>query len=525
MRYPTLFYAAFTTKLGRLYPYESVTSLFLASISNFAMPAIGRVPYALASILSTRAEVASLHTTSMISGASWALPEYKGPHKVGTRLIEVPLAQEYRIALPYCSRLRTLKARIFYPASKVTTQCSDLEAHPVWATPEQISGFAKFSGLPGATTLLQAPLTYLLSSVRLPAYTDAPLLNPTAKMPVVVFSPGLGGTDTLYSAVCGNLASFGVIVYVIEHRDCSASSTIIREEGQADEDIPYFSPVKQEIPENRERSTYMLAHRCFELNLLVHILKQDSRLQADCLDWEKVSLMGHSFGGATIVHALDTERAPLLDKEGKPIELPEIPIDLVSMPKAAIALDIWTQPLPSRVNLQVPLLHLVSEEFAAWPVNHDRLLSYCTVFEAAQKARESSLESVDHAVSSSSCNAEMEYCVVKDSLHLSQSDAGVLFPKLTAALARKQKSPHRVLLDNVHQSLQFLDRFGVLHYDKTLSGYDSSHSATHVSSPRSSLDEPSTLPFAKQRESSWMSWLGVLSSRVVPWHVSVPAVA
>lgn len=45
--------------------------------------------------------------------------------------------------------------------------------------------------------------------------------------PVVVFSHGLGGSRTMYSTVCGDLASHGLVVVALEHRDGSGARTYV----------------------------------------------------------------------------------------------------------------------------------------------------------------------------------------------------------------------------------------------------------------------------------------------------------
>lgn len=387
--------------------------------------------------------------------AEWLLPAFAGPHQVGTRLVETPLPKAKRIELPYCPRTRTLKYRVFYP-----TDATD-GARAVWASAEQVAGFASFAGVPSLTGLLHRTFGYMLSGIHIRAIEDAEYKAGKRRWPVVIFSHGLGGTDTLYSTLCGSLASYGMVVFAIEHRDHSASSTIIREDGVQDEHIEYISPVDQEDPELRRRARYMLAQRNYELRMLgkeIHALEGDL---ADVLDLDHVSIVGHSFGAATTCHFLHSldKGLSIKDLNEQVIELGDttFPFDL----NAAILLDIWTQPIDDHITLpdSIPVLNLVSAQFSVWPANHDGLQQLVT----RRSTRESdnmAQEQVDFGLKHGE-----EVVIVQDSLHLSQCDAGLMFPTLVATLSGYKRAADDIMRENIDRCIDFFHRHDALPLD------------------------------------------------------------
>ena len=52
----------------------------------------------------------------------------------------------------------------------------------------------------------------------IPALYGAPVMRTSSSLPVVMFSHGVAGMRTTYSAVCCDLASHGYLVAAIEHR-------------------------------------------------------------------------------------------------------------------------------------------------------------------------------------------------------------------------------------------------------------------------------------------------------------------
>ena len=360
------------------------------------------------------------HTTynSMKKDESWTLPDYSGQYKVGTQLVEVDIEAHKQVQLPFCPRLSTIKYRIFYPTHSIAGNKA------TWASSDQIYGFAHFMGI-GMTSLIGPALSYFLAHVKIPAYTDAEMLP--GKHPVVIFSHGLGGTDTSYSAVCGNLASHGRVVFAIEHRDHSASSTMIKSCDHT-ETVEYISPVNQSDPAMRLRAKYMLSQRNLEIrHLLRHI-----RRNYTSLDLDQIHLVGHSFGAATLLHLIDS--LPFLqvhDLEGKAICTDSFEASF----KSAVLLDIWTQPLPEKLSLnETPILNLVSTQFSKWPLNHDRTLLLTNESLAEKRT--------------------FETIVIDESLHLSQSDGALLFPKLISFFS--SRSSQLIMEETISRTLNFM---------------------------------------------------------------------
>ena len=116
-------------------------------------------------------------------------------------------------------------------------------------------GYGDFLKLPRA--LVHAVMKPLLGAVEVPdAFANAPFLSadveataapkpdPRQRLPVMVFSHGLGGMRTTYSAICTELASYGWVVAAVEHSDRSACLSV-RDDGARI--IEYFrSPVTED---------------------------------------------------------------------------------------------------------------------------------------------------------------------------------------------------------------------------------------------------------------------------------------
>ena len=313
------------------------------------------------------------------------------------------------------------------------------------------------------------------------------------------FSHGLGGSRNAYSHLLGSLSSHGVVVVAPDHRDGSAPMALIGsvKKGEKVKRVEYRAMPHKPSREVEEGRNEQLRIRLWELGL-VHeaMLKVDqgdkitnlsSSEQASAYqdlsqfrstlalhDPGTVSWAGHSFGAATIVQLVksvfwrpsrsQSSEAHLGDCQ--PLYTPSAESHIVHQTTSnspVILLDLWTLPLradSTRWLWDKPLpsyvpdgpggsnvLAILSEAFFKWRGNltqTKRALSYDP--------------SVEHPAPSSRPGARIFYPI--SSAHLSQSDFGVLFPRVTK-MVFKADNPDRTLRLNARAILQVMRENGL----------------------------------------------------------------
>jgi platelet-activating factor acetylhydrolase len=135
---------------------------------------------------------------------------------------------------------------------------------------------------------------------------------PDEKFPIVMFSHGLGGSMEMYTQLCQQIASHGFFVVAMEHEDGSGAYA----ETKQGEAIPYKRP--DDSPYSREKVLNFrrpfLKQRVSETSA---VLESILAAPTDKLDVNKeiqkvlsaadtakgVALVGHSFGGASMIMA------------------------------------------------------------------------------------------------------------------------------------------------------------------------------------------------------------------------------
>jgi platelet-activating factor acetylhydrolase len=350
-------------------------------------------------------------------------PSYKGKYEVGTVDVEIPVSE-----LPAASdapegAVKTIAFRIFYPCQKPGKGKTQ---RPVrWIPQPQrqtINAFATFLGAGSKLASFISLLPQQLFWIKLPAYRNAKILDPPTKSkrwPVTVFSHGLAGSRNTYSYICGDMASNGMVVIAMDHRDGSSPIQYVR----ATADSPACSIPAVKIPHTASSETYegrdkQLRIRLWEASMTYEaLMKIDAGQSVENMDentsWSrkertevlrqfegaldvhrpgKVSWAGHSFGAATTVQLLKNifyyREKP--ESASKPLLVPNSDAAIIQqiMPESpTLLLDMWCLPFRSpdqRWLLERPLpsynaggpqgdniLSVLSEGFFKWSENRD----------------------------------------------------------------------------------------------------------------------------------------------------------
>lgn len=338
-----------------------------------------------------------------------SFPGYHGSHEVGTVDVEIPVSELPAVCEPPAGAVETIAFRIFYPCK---SPGKGEHGRPVRWIPqpqrETINSFAKFLGAGNKLASLISWMPQQLFWIRLPAHRNAAILEPpteSGRWPVTMFSHGLAGSRNTYSYICGDMASHGMVVIAMDHRDGSSPIQHVR----ATADTPARSIGTNKIPHTPTPDTYkardtQLRIRLWEISIAFEaLMKIDHGQKVENLDentsWSrkertevlgqfegllevhtpgKVSWAGHSFGAATTVQLLKSifyyQEKPA--DATNPLITPNSDAAIVQqmLPESpALLLDMWC--LPFRSPAQQWLLELPMPSYSPGGPQGDNILS------------------------------------------------------------------------------------------------------------------------------------------------------
>lgn len=258
--------------------------------------------------------------------------------------------------------------------------------------------------------------------LKIPVYPNAPLLRQRltvspvhprsetrlSSWPLVIFSHGLGGSQTAYSQLCTRVASSGRVVLAIQHCDGSGHAFISSTTGPGlyvrEKDLIWTSDNEKTMLNFRQQQLTFRRHEIYLAFRSFKQLIQDGyqgsshglqSIDKNSIDWSSwssdddtkavecekdVLLAGHSFGGATVFTILSTD--PPAD-----ISAP-IPVH------KALILDPWLEPIPSPGPCPPPqgsgdalpqLLVINSEKFSLWKDHFARLIGVVQAWEPEKR--------------------------------------------------------------------------------------------------------------------------------------------
>ncbi|CAE6405244.1 unnamed protein product [Rhizoctonia solani] len=328
------------------------------------------------------------------------LPDYKGRFPVSVATFKKPIRPSHVYSNAHLNgrpvlKLEEIAYTVYYP----TTDDRSHGVRGVHWLPRPLSvataGWAKFAS---KSYWLLWPFVYFFARfIKLPTYMNAPLrshtesptshdvdssaetlTNSTTRWPLVIFSHGLAGGRFTYSDYCGRLASQGMVVIALEHRDGSGPFVIPTDEETGKptpklylqtNEIGWEEQPKGKLPLRVDQLKFRIREIYEAFKSIKDVIQgnQGDTVSMDTfshwdsfkdqIDFSKVLLTGHSFGGATSLSLLSN---PPPEGHSK------LPIEKV------VLLDPWMDPLPLPGTLPItyearpPLLIMNSEGFTLW---------------------------------------------------------------------------------------------------------------------------------------------------------------
>ncbi|KAL4512162.1 hypothetical protein ABPG72_005164 [Tetrahymena utriculariae] len=247
-----------------------------------------------------------------------------------------------------------------------------------------------------------------LKKYKVKVEADHPVIQKTNLKPII-FSHGFMGSRTMYSIIMKQLASLGYVIFCVEHYD-----VIKEKEVEKIKDKVLRKNLFKEVKEQE------LEERASKIKGMIDLIQNEKELnrlfkQNLSLDKNNITLMGHSYGGATV------QCSAFKYKEHV---------------KALICLDPWLFPMKDSYleqKLNIPVLYINSESF-------NKTMIWAEIDQRSQKIFKNCQQKEKSFI-----------CYIKDMDHVQQGDIGLAIPN-EAKLVNLIRYPLRTLEFNLYNA-------------------------------------------------------------------------
>lgn len=210
---------------------------------------------------------------------STELPETKGPYQVGYRDFYLNKGE------------KLIPTAIFYPTTEKTIDIPWLTENEYISTLVDVSFHMKFGFILNLT--IKTAFSFI-GSIMLRVNINSKIIK-AEKYPVIIFSHGLGGNRHAYSVFVKELASQGNIVFCTEHKE----KIIIVENVKSIEEVADEIKSIRWVQLKERRDIISLCLDCIYDNKKIDKIFEEKIN----LDYNKLTIMGHSFGGITAIYS------------------------------------------------------------------------------------------------------------------------------------------------------------------------------------------------------------------------------
>lgn len=215
------------------------------------------------------------------------LPQPDGPYALGTQIYRWTDPSRVEPHTADLNDHRSVIAQVWYPADQREPS-------------EGITRLPYIDGIGSMPRYVSAMPSFLMrryNQIDTHAEPLAPLLPSAESWPVVIFSPGYGAPRAVYTGLATQLASRGLVVFVLDHPFESAVSELPGGEVVGTEEIL--------LPGESDLTPYMVRQQDVRTADVRFVIDQLSRsealapsLRSDRIEGSRVAVIGHSFGGA-----------------------------------------------------------------------------------------------------------------------------------------------------------------------------------------------------------------------------------